>query len=77
VPEPIGHHLVAAHKSAAFISVDARPRLAGAVREPRVIPIDVRIRLVCGEAILPAKAIPSSTPASGPRPIGALLDCYM
>jgi len=75
--EPIGYNSVAAHKLAAFISSAARPMLAGAAREPQVIPVDVRVRLVCDEPPVLAKAIPNPKPTSGPRPIGTLLDCYM
>ena len=73
----IGYNLIAAHRLATFVSSAARPMLAGSAREPQVIPVDVRIRLVCDEPLIPAKAIPGSRPARAPRPIGTLLDCYV
>jgi hypothetical protein len=75
--DPIDHNFIVARTLAASIPSAARPRLAGAVREPQVIPVDVRIRLVCDELLVPTKAVASSTPVSKPRPIGTLLDCYM
>jgi len=75
--DPIGYNFIAAHKLAAFVSSSARPMLAGAAREPQVIPVDVRVRLICDEPLVPAKAIRNSRPATGLRPIGTQLDCYM
>ncbi len=73
----IGYNFIAARDLTAFFTSTARPMLAGAVRESQVIPVDVRVRLVCDEPLVLAKATSSSRPASGPRPIGTLLDCYM
>jgi hypothetical protein len=74
---PIDYNFFATHNLAASVSSAARPMLTGAVREPQVIPVDVRIRLVCEDIVAPTKTIPTSTLSSGPRPIGTLLDCYM
>ena len=75
--DPICYNFISARKLAACVSSAVRPRLAGAVREPEVIPVDVRIRFGCDGSLVPAKAIPSSKPARDPRPIGTLLDCCM
>ncbi len=73
----IGHNRIATQKLATFVSSSARPMLTGSARPPQVIPVDVRVRLVGDEPLVPAKAVIGSNPASGPRPIGTLLDCYM
>jgi len=75
--DPIGYNFIATHKLAALVSSCGRPILPGSAREPQVIPVDVRVRLVCDESLVPAKAIPTSGLAAGLRPIGTLLDCYM
>ena len=75
--DPIGYNFVAAQKLATFVSSCARPMLAGAATEPQVIPVDVRVRLVCDEPLILPKAIRSLKPAPGLRPIGTQLDCYM
>ncbi len=73
----IGNNYIAAQKLATFVSSSARPMLAGAATEPQVIPVDVRVRLICDEPLIPPKATRSSKPAAGLRPIGTQLDCYM
>jgi hypothetical protein len=75
--DPIGYNFIRARELTAFVSSAARPMLAGAVHEQQVIPVDVRIRLVSDETLVPANATPSLRPAPGPLPIGTLLDCYM
>jgi len=75
--DPMGYNFIRARELTAFVSSAARPMLAGAVHEPQVIPVDVRIRLVCDDTLVPAKPIPGPKPVPGPRPIGTLLDCYM
>ncbi len=75
--DPRGYNFVAAQKLATFVSSSARPMLAEAATEPQVIPVDVRVRLVCDEPLIPPKTIRSSKPAASLRPIGTLLDCYM
>lgn len=77
VLDPICYNFIGARKLAACVSSAVRPRLAGVVREPEVIPVDVRIHAGFDGLLVPAKAIPSSRPTRDPRPIGTLLDCYM
>jgi hypothetical protein len=75
--DPICYNLITVRKLAACVSSAVRPKLAGAVQESPVIPVDVRIRLACDDTFALAKPISGPKPARALRPIGSQLDCYM
>lgn len=54
-----------------------RPRLGAAVRESEVVPVQVHVRLVRDEVLVPPEAVAHSRRPCDPLPIGTTLDCYV
>jgi len=74
--DAIRNSSVGVHRLVACAS-SVRPMLVAAAREPEVVPVDVRVRLVRDVVPVPAEAIRNSSRRCDPLPTGTLLDCYM